>query len=55
MDNVFLVVYGDVLSDIDYSEFHKYKGSIATIMLTREDLLRYGLTVLDDNYQVRIS
>lgn len=57
LDDTFLVVYGDVFSDIDYSrllEFHKRKGGIATIMLTRvDDPSRYGVAILDDDHRIR--
>ena len=57
LDVTFLVVYGDVFSYIDYSriiEFHKRKGGIATIMLTKvKDPSRYGVAVLDDDYRIK--
>ncbi len=56
LDETFLVVYGDIFSNIDYRsllEFHKKKGGLATIVLTRvEDPSRYGVAVLDDDRRI---
>ncbi|MDP7207892.1 MAG: NDP-sugar synthase [Candidatus Bathyarchaeota archaeon] len=52
----FLVLNGDVISDIDYRrlvEFHKSNDGIATIALVRvSDPSRYGAVELDDNNKV---
>lgn len=51
LDETFLVIYGDIFSNIDYKkllEFHKKKGGLATIALSKvEDPSRYGVAVLD--------
>ncbi len=56
LDETFLVVYGDIFSNIDYKkllEFHKKKGGLATIVLTRvEDPSRYGVAVLDEENRI---
>ncbi len=56
LDETFLVVYGDIFSNIDYKkllEFHKRKGGFATIVLTRvEDPSRYGVAVLDEESKI---
>ena len=56
LDNTFLVVYGDVFSDINYGDvldFHRRVGGLATMVLTRvEDPSRYGVSVLDDGFRV---
>lgn len=53
----FLVLNGDVISDIDYSrllEFHKEKGGMATIALYPvADPSRYGAVELDGHGSVR--
>ncbi len=57
LNETFLVVYGDVFSDVDYSKllsFHKRKGGIATIMLTRvDDPSRYGVAILNDDHLIK--
>jgi mannose-1-phosphate guanylyltransferase len=57
-DQPFLILNGDIISDIDYRrivEFHKSRGAIATIALVRvPDPSRYGSVELDgDNRVVR--
>ena len=56
LDETFLVVYGDVFSNIDYRkllDFHRSRGSLCTMTLTRvEDPTRYGVAVLDENCRV---
>jgi len=56
LNDTFLVIYGDVFTNIDYQEvlnFHKKKGGIATIVLTEvEDPSRYGVAVLDDENRI---
>ncbi len=50
-DDTFVVVMGDVLTDVDVREvvaFHKEKGATATLALTPvEDTTEYGVAVLD--------
>lgn len=50
-DETFVVVMGDALTDVDLREvvaFHKEKGALATLALTRvEDTRRYGVVDLD--------
>ncbi len=52
LNSTFLVVYGDVFSNIDLGEvirFHKKCGGLATMVVTRvEDPSRYGVVVYDD-------
>ncbi|MCF8884499.1 MAG: nucleotidyltransferase family protein [Nitrososphaerota archaeon] len=55
--NTFLTVNGDILfTGLDISslvEFHKDKGGVATIVLTRvEDARRYGLVSIDEENRV---
>jgi len=56
LDSSFLVIYGDVFSNIDYRklvDFHRKKGGLATMVLTRvEDPSRYGVAVIDDDCRV---
>ncbi len=56
LDETFLVVYGDIFSNIDYKkllDFHKKKGGLATIVLTKvEDPSRYGVAVLDEESKI---
>jgi mannose-1-phosphate guanylyltransferase/phosphomannomutase len=53
LDETFIVISGDVLCDIDLTEaieFHKRKGSIATLVLTREEIpLEYGVVVTEEH------
>lgn len=57
LDDTFLVISGDSLTDFDLSEavrFHKEKGSKATIVLTRvEDPLAYGVVITDENGKIQ--
>ena len=57
LSNPFLVIYGDIFSDVDISkviEFHKSKGGLATMVLTRvEDPSRYGVAVIDEDMKVK--
>lgn len=52
----FLVVYGDVFSNIDYKsicEYHRKKGGLATLALTKvDDPSRYGVAVLDNGNRI---
>ncbi len=56
IDDTFLVVYGDVFSDVDYNDlirFHKRMGGLATLVLTRvEDPSRYGVALLDETDRI---
>lgn len=56
LDDTFLVLNGDVLTDLDISEliaFHKARGAAATIALHRvEDPSAYGVLPTDDNGRV---
>ncbi|MEM0361315.1 MAG: NDP-sugar synthase [Sulfolobales archaeon] len=56
LDSTFLVVYGDIFSNIDFNEvikFHKRCGGLVTMVVTRvEDPSRYGVAVLDDSGKV---
>ena len=55
-DDTFLVVYGDVFTDMDVArlvEFHRSKGAEATMSLVEvEDPSRYGVAVLDEDGRV---
>jgi mannose-1-phosphate guanylyltransferase len=56
IDDTFLVVNGDVLTDLDVTElwnFHKSHGAEGTIALTPvEDPSRYGVVPIDENGRV---
>ena len=56
LNSTFLVVYGDVFSNVDYGkvlEFHKKHSGLATMVVTRvDDPSRYGVVVLDDSGKV---
>lgn len=56
VDEMFLVVNGDVITDLDVSElvkFHRNQGAEATIALTPvEDPSRYGVVATDDDGRV---
>ncbi len=56
LSDTFLVVYGDILSDIDASalvKFHEKMGGIATITLTRvDDVSRYGVAQLNEDNRI---
>jgi mannose-1-phosphate guanylyltransferase/phosphomannomutase len=53
LDDTFLVISGDVLTDIDLSkvlEFHREKGAVATIGLTPvENPLEFGIVITRDD------
>ncbi len=57
LDDTFLVVNGDVFTDINIStmeEFHKGSGALATIALTPvDDPTRYGVIETDENGRVK--
>ena len=56
INDTFLVISGDVLTDFDISkaiEFHKKKKAIATMVLTRvENPLQFGVVITDKNGKV---
>ncbi|MDD3985411.1 MAG: nucleotidyltransferase family protein [Methanobacterium sp.] len=56
LNETFMVLSGDVLSDINFNEvlqFHKRKGALATLVLTEvADLTSYGIAVLNDNQKI---
>ncbi|RLG86734.1 MAG: NDP-sugar synthase [Thermoprotei archaeon] len=56
LNETFLVIYGDVFSNVNYQEvinFHRKRGGIATIVLTEvEDPSRYGVAVLDEESRI---
>lgn len=53
IDDTFMVVSGDVLTDVDFSDvlkFHKEKGALATMVLTEvEDPSHFGIAVMDED------
>jgi mannose-1-phosphate guanylyltransferase/phosphomannomutase len=57
LDDTFLVISGDSLTDFDLSQalkFHKEKGSKATIVLTRvENPLDYGVVITDEEGRIQ--
>lgn len=57
LDDTFLVCNGDILTDLDLSAlvaFHRQRGSVATIALTRVDDARpFGLVETEDDGRVR--
>jgi mannose-1-phosphate guanylyltransferase len=56
LDDTFLVLNGDILTDLDLTElvdYHREKGAIATIALAEvEDARPYGLVELDFNRRI---
>ena len=56
LNDTFLVISGDVLTDFDISkaiEYHKKKKAIATMVLTRvENPLQFGVVITDKNGKV---
>jgi len=56
IDDTFMVVSGDVLTDINFKDvvrFHKEKGAIATMVLTEvEDPTHFGIAVMDKDNRV---
>jgi len=56
LEGTFLVISGDVLTDINLSEvvkFHKKKGAIATITLTRvPNPLEYGIVITNEEGRI---
>ena len=57
LDQTFVVVSGDALTDINLSEaikFHKERGAIATIVLTRVNCpLEYGVVITGEEGRIR--
>lgn len=57
LDEPFLVISGDALTDFDLSEvinFHQQSGALATLTLTRvRNPLEYGVIITDDSGRVR--
>ncbi len=57
LSETFLVIYGDVFSDVDIARlvaYHRSMGALATITLVEvEDPTRYGIAALDDGRIVR--
>ena len=57
LDDTFLVISGDVLTDIDLSKalsFHKQSGAVATIVLTRvPNPVEYGIVITDKTGRVK--
>ena len=55
-DDSFLVISGDALTDFDLTElieFHKEKGALVTVCLTRvPNPLEFGITIVDDEGRV---
>ncbi len=56
IDDTFMVVSGDVLTDVDFNDiikFHKEKKAIATMVLTEvEDPTHFGIAVMDQNNKI---
>ncbi len=57
LNSAFVVVSGDVITDVDLAEllkFHRRQGGIATIMLARvTNPLPFGLTIINDNFRIK--
>ena len=56
LDDTFLVISGDALTDIDLEKaiaFHRDRGAMATMILKRVDIpLEYGVVVTDDDGRI---
>jgi len=56
IDDTFMVVSGDVLTDVDFRDvikFHKEKNAVATMVLTEvEDPTHFGIAVMDQNNKI---
>jgi len=56
LDQTFLVISGDSVTDFDLTaaiEFHKRKGSKATLILTRvPNPIEFGVVITDENYRI---
>jgi mannose-1-phosphate guanylyltransferase/phosphomannomutase len=57
LNETFLVISGDALTDIDLTaavDFHRSKGAIATLVLTKvNNPLEYGVVIIDENSKVK--
>ncbi|MFZ5650471.1 MAG: sugar phosphate nucleotidyltransferase [Bacillota bacterium] len=57
LDDTFIVISGDALTDFDLGraiEFHREKGSLATLVLTRVDTpLEYGVVITEPQGNIR--
>jgi len=57
LDGTFVVLSGDVLTDINLSEalrFHQQKGATATVVLTRvPNPIEYGIVIVDEEGQIK--
>ncbi|MGZ7067760.1 MAG: DUF4954 family protein [Methanobacterium sp.] len=56
IDDTFMVVSGDVLTDVDFNDvlkFHKEKGALVTMVLTEiEDPTHFGIAVMDNDNKI---
>lgn len=56
LDETFIVISGDALTDIDLSTalaYHRQKGGIATIVLSHQEVpLEFGVVITDQNGQI---
>ena len=56
IDDTFMVVSGDVLTDVDFNDvvkYHKEKGAVATMVLTEvEDPTHFGIAVMDKDRKI---
>jgi mannose-1-phosphate guanylyltransferase len=56
LDDTFLVLSGDVVSNVDFNKvlkFHKDKGALATLVLTKvPDPTHFGIAVLNENQEI---
>lgn len=56
LDETFVVVSGDALTDVDLTqaiEYHKAKGGLATLVLSRQQVpLEYGVVIIDQNGEI---
>ncbi len=56
IDDTFMVVSGDVLTDVNFNDvvkYHKEKGAIATMVLTEvEDPTHFGIAVMDKDHKI---
>jgi mannose-1-phosphate guanylyltransferase/phosphomannomutase len=57
LGGTFLVVSGDLVTDVDFGEvvrYHREKGGIATLVLSKvKNPMPFGITLLDDTSRVR--
>ena len=56
LDDTFIVVSGDALTDINLTDairFHREKGGLATLVLTRQEVpLEYGVVMVDEEGEI---